>query len=143
MPRTSHKATEAHHPRPMVHESDPSRQRWFIVSVVTTCTVAVVGWLYFFSGQISTLTEHIPGAVASDTLKNLTTQTKTFGTTAVDDFKTTLAPAAAAAVIDVQAKLEAQAKLAGVVDEITTQLAEDGTEPPAEEVTEQPVESNQ
>ena len=127
MTQISHKATEVHHPRPMAHPHDPSRKRWFIVSVTVTSVVAVVSWLYFFSGQLNNLAAHIPGAVASDALKNLTNQTKSFGTTAVDDFKTTLAPAAAAAVADVQAKLEVQAKLAGVVDELTAKLSEDST----------------
>lgn len=129
MAHTSHKATEVHHPRPMVHEDDAVRRRWFLVSVVVTSVVAIAGWLYFFSGQVQALAKSLPGLTASDTLKNLTNETKSFGTEAVDDFKTTLAPSAAAAVSDVQAKLQAQAELVTILDKMTVTLeAEEGEE---------------
>ena len=134
MARAAHKTEEeVVHPRPMVHEHDPSRRRWFIVSVVITSLLAVAGWMYFFSGQVAELTKSVPGSLASDSIKNLTNQTKEFGTGAVQDFKATVVPTVGAAVNSLTAKIDQQAKLDGVLDKMTTDLAEEQTADPLTE----------
>ncbi len=136
MTRVQHVAAEEHHPRPMTHPSDATRRRWFIASAVLTGGLALIGWMYFFSGQVAALANHLPGAVASETLKQFATETQSLGAGAVGDFKTTLAPAAVAAVEDVQAELEAKAKLANVVQQMTAELSANT------ETTADPQESN-
>lgn len=115
----------------MAYEHDPARRRWFIVSVVTTSLIAVAGWMYFFSGQVAGLVQSVPAGLASDAMKNLTNQTKELGASAVQDFKATLTVPATEAIGDITKVMEAQAKLAGVIDVMTTELSSESVEEPA------------